>query len=140
MNLKFLRLQTIVTYLFILVLGASLASCASSKPRFGEVGYTEEGKASYYARKFQGRKMANGERYRRSKMIAAHKKLPFGTKVKVTNLNNNRSVKVKITDRGPFVRGRIIDLSEAAARKLGYINDGVAPVKMTVIQKASKNK
>lgn len=82
--------------------------------------------------------MANGEPYQRHKLTAAHKKLPMGTKVKVTNLANNKSVKVKITDRGPFVRGRIVDLSEAAARRLGYIDNGVAPVKMKVIRPATK--
>ncbi|WP_460880215.1 septal ring lytic transglycosylase RlpA family protein [Pontibacter rugosus] len=113
-----------------------LSSCTSTAPRFGEKGYSEQGKASYYARKFQGRKMANGDKYRRGKLTAAHKELPFGTKVKVTNLQTNKTVKVKITDRGPFVRGRIIDLSEAAAKRVGMMDAGVAPVKMKVIKSA----
>lgn len=82
--------------------------------------------------------MANGDPYRRGKLTAAHKKLPFGTKVKVTNTATNKSVKVKITDRGPFVSGRIIDLSEAAAKRVGLIDAGVAPVKMKVIRPAAK--
>lgn len=112
----------------------SLGSCASSAPAFGEKGYTETGKASYYARKFQGRDMANGEPYRRGKMTAAHRTLPLGTKVKVTNVRTNRSVKVEITDRGPFVKGRIVDLSEKAAKRLDFIKAGVVPVEVKVIQ------
>lgn len=113
-----------------------LSSCVGSAPAFGEKGYTEEGKASYYARKFQGRKMANGDPYRRGKLTAAHKTLPFGTKVKVTNLQTNETVKVKITDRGPFVRGRIVDLSESAAKRVGMLKAGVVPVKVKVVKPA----
>ncbi|WP_162054438.1 septal ring lytic transglycosylase RlpA family protein [Pontibacter pamirensis] len=113
-----------------------LSSCASSEPAFGERGYTEEGKASYYARKFQGRDMANGQPYRRGKMTAAHRTLPLGTKVKVTNVKTNKSVKVKITDRGPFIKGRIVDLSEKAARRLDFIKAGVVPVELKVIKPA----
>ncbi|CAM3390468.1 septal ring lytic transglycosylase RlpA family protein [Pontibacter korlensis] len=113
-----------------------LSSCASSAPGFGEKGYTEEGKASYYARKFQGRKMANGEEYRRGKMTAAHKTLPFGTKVKVTNLQTHKTVKVEITDRGPFVRGRVVDLSEAAAKRVDMMKAGVVPVRVKVVKSA----
>ncbi|RIJ37883.1 septal ring lytic transglycosylase RlpA family protein [Pontibacter oryzae] len=118
------------------VVALCLSSCASSAPAFGEKGYTEEGKASYYARKFQGRKMANGDPYRRGKLTAAHKTLPFGTKVKVTNLQTNETVKVKITDRGPFVRGRIVDLSESAAKRVGMLKSGVVPVKVKVVKPA----
>jgi rare lipoprotein A len=91
---------------------------------------TETGKASYYADKFHGRRTASGERFSQHKMTAAHKTLPFGTKVKVVNLNNGRSVKVTINDRGPFVQGRIIDLSKKAARKMGMIQAGVANVEI----------
>lgn len=90
----------------------------------------EHGKASYYADKYKGRKTSNGETYRHRKMTAAHKTLPFGTKVTVTNLQNRRKVKVKINDRGPFVAGRIIDLSKKAARKLDMVNDGVVTVEV----------
>ena len=100
-----------------------LSSCAANR-------FTEEGKASYYSDKLAGRKMANGEKYRPGKLTAAHKTLPFGTKVKVTNPKTNRSVKVTITDRGPFAPGRVIDLSRKAARKLDIIDTGVAPVKL----------
>jgi rare lipoprotein A len=90
----------------------------------------ETGKASYYADKFQGRTTANGETFRQRKRTAAHKTLPFGTKVKVRNLTNNKTVKVRINDRGPFVAGRIIDLSKKAARKLSMVNAGVTEVEI----------
>ncbi|MCC9165449.1 septal ring lytic transglycosylase RlpA family protein [Pontibacter harenae] len=117
-------------------LTTGFSSCASTPPQHGQRGYTEQGKASYYSRKFQGRKMANGEPYRRRKLTAAHKTLPFGTKVKVTNLQSGKTVRVKITDRGPFISGRIIDLSEAAAKRLNYIKAGVVPVKIKVVRAA----
>lgn len=92
---------------------------------------TETGKASYYADKFQGRKTASGEVFRQRRMTAAHPSIRFGTKVKVKNLDNGRTIKVRINDRGPFVAGRIIDLSRKAAGKLGMTRAGVANVKIT---------
>ena len=91
---------------------------------------TQTGKASYYANEFNGRRTASGEKFRNSKLTAAHKTLPFGTKVKVTNLRNGKSVKVIINDRGPFVAGRIIDLSKKAARKIGIDKEGVGNVQI----------
>lgn len=91
---------------------------------------TETGIASYYADSYDGRKTANGETFRSSALTAAHKKLPFGTRVKVTNLKNGKTVKVRINDRGPFVAGRIIDLTKAAARKIDMLNDGIVQVKI----------
>lgn len=91
---------------------------------------TETGKASFYADKFQGRKTANGEIFRQRKRTAASRTLPFGTKVKVKNLANGRTVKVRINDRGPFVKGRMIDLSRKAARKLGMLDAGVSDVQI----------
>lgn len=91
------------------------------------------GTASWYGAGFQGQKMASGERFDPSAMIAAHRKLPFGTRVIVTNLDNGRTVEVEIKDRGPHVKGRIIDLSQAAARKLGFINAGTARVRIDVV-------
>lgn len=91
------------------------------------------GQASWYGDGFYGNRTANGEIYRPGTMTAAHKSLPFGTRVRVTNLNNSRSVVVRINDRGPYVGGRIIDLSETAAASLGIINSGVAPVKIQVL-------
>ena len=98
----------------------------------------ESGKASYYADKFQGRKTANGETFRQRKRTAAHKTLPFGTKVKVTNLTNHKTVKVRINDRGPFVAGRIIDLSKKAARKLSMVDAGVTEVEIRYKLKKDK--
>ena len=93
----------------------------------------QTGKASFYADKFEGKPTASGEKYRHNKLTAAHKTLPFGTKVKVTNLGNNLTVEVIINDRGPYVDGRIIDLSKSAAEKLGFINQGLADVKIEVV-------
>lgn len=93
----------------------------------------QTGKASFYADKFEGRATASGEKYKHSKLTAAHRTLPFGTLVKVTNLSNNRSVEVRINDRGPFVKGRIIDLSRAAAKQLEFVNAGLANVKLEVV-------
>ena len=94
---------------------------------------TQTGKASFYADKFEGKMTASGEKYKHSKLTAAHKTLPFGTKVRVTNLANNESVEVVVNDRGPYVDGRVIDLSKSAAEKLGYVNKGLAEVKVEVI-------
>lgn len=93
----------------------------------------QTGKASFYADKFEGSPTASGEKYKHSKLTAAHKTLPFGTKLKVTNLANNETVEVVVNDRGPFVENRIIDLSKSAAEKLGFVNKGVADVKLEVI-------
>ncbi|NEP40706.1 MAG: septal ring lytic transglycosylase RlpA family protein [Okeania sp. SIO2G4] len=95
--------------------------------------FQDQGWASWYGPGFHGNLSASGERYNQYAMTAAHKTLPFGTKVRVTNLNNGSSVVVRINDRGPFIRGRVIDLSAAAARILGMIHSGVAPVKVEVI-------
>ena len=96
---------------------------------------TETGNASYYADAFKGRKTASGATFRQGKKTAAHKTLSFGTKVTVTNLNNGRRTKVRINDRGPFVQGRIIDLSKKAAKKIDMINAGVVPVKISYKRK-----
>lgn len=110
-------IKTICFFIIILT-----ASCA---PKI-----TESGKASYYANEFRGRKTANGETFRQSKKTAAHRTLPFGTKVIVKNLSNGRTVKVRINDRGPFVKGRIIDLSKKAARRINMIEAGVTDVEI----------
>ncbi len=91
---------------------------------------TETGKASYYADKFDGRKTASGAIFHNSQLTAAHRTLPFGTKVKVINIRNGKSVEVRINDRGPFVAGRMIDLSKKAARKIDIVKDGVGTVKI----------
>ncbi len=93
------------------------------------------GKASYYADKFHGRRTANGELFDMYELTAAHKTLPFGTVVEVTNLVNNRSVIVRINDRGPFVAGRIIDLSKQAAEAIDMIHLGVVEVEVKILQR-----
>jgi len=90
------------------------------------------GVASWYGGQFHGRKTANGERYNMNELTAAHKTLAFGTKVRVTNKSNGKSVVVRINDRGPYVGKRIIDLSRGAASQIGMINSGVANVTLEV--------
>lgn len=94
---------------------------------------TQTGKASFYADKFEGRPTASGEKYKHNKLTAAHKSLPFGTLIRVTNLKNNLSVEVTVNDRGPYIEGRIVDLSKSAAEKLEFINIGLADVKVEVV-------
>ena len=96
-------------------------------------GDTEKGIASWYGKKYHGRLTANGERYDMHKLTAAHRTLPFGTVVEVTNLENGRKVRVRINDRGPFVKGRIIDLSYKAAGELAMVHSGVARVRIEVV-------
>ena len=118
----------------VVALILSLAGCASGTytSRYGKagppVGWKERGIASWYGGKFHGRRTASGEPYNMYDLTAAHRWLPFGTLVRVTNLRNHRSVVVRINDRGPFVKNRIIDLSYAAARALDMIKSGTAPV------------
>jgi rare lipoprotein A len=117
-------------WLVLVVLTSLLAACSDGKSAF-----TQSGQGSYYADKFEGRKTASGTTYRGSKRTAAHNTLPFGTVIRVTNPRNHRSVKVTVTDRGPHVKGRIVDLSRKAARKIGIIDAGVAPVQLKVVKK-----
>jgi rare lipoprotein A len=91
-----------------------------------------DGVASYYGDRFHGRTTASGARFDKNALTAAHKTLEFGTRVTVTNKVNGRSVDVVITDRGPYIRGRTIDLSKAAAREIGMLGAGVAPVRMEI--------
>jgi rare lipoprotein A len=93
----------------------------------------QTGAATFYADRFHGRKTASGERYDRGELTAAHRTLPFGSVVRVINLRNDRSVLVTINDRGPFSRGRVIDVSRAAAKKLDMIRDGVVKVRVEVL-------
>jgi rare lipoprotein A len=99
---------------------------------------TEKGKASYYANSFDGRRTASGETFHQRRLTAAHKTLPFGTRVTVINISNGKSVKVRINDRGPFAPGRIIDLSGKAASRLGMLNTGVANVEIKYKKKKGK--
>jgi rare lipoprotein A len=129
----------------VLLAGAlgTLAACAShpAAVRSGipqappAAGWTEEGVASWYGGRdgFEGKPTASGEIYDSSLLTAAHRDLPLGTVVDVTNLDNDRTVRVRINDRGPFVFGRVIDLSRAAAAKIGLIGPGTGPVRVTVV-------
>ena len=113
----------------VLALGV-LSACAVLP-----VGWTgrQAGLASWYGPGFHGRRTASGTVHTGAALTAAHRSLPFGTRVRVTNLRNGRTVVVVVDDRGPFVRGRVIDLSRAAVRRLGMVRDGVVPVRLEVI-------
>lgn len=118
---------------------ALVVSCGGKKlpppvPPSEVDGYTEKGMASWYGNPYHGRKTASGERYDMYQMTAAHQTLPFGTVVRVTNLENGEKVEVRINDRGPFKKGRIIDLSYASAKKLDMIGPGVVKVKVVVVK------
>jgi rare lipoprotein A len=126
----------------ILAALAALAffGCAHKKrprlpaPPAPSVGRSETGLASWYGHPYHGRPAANGEIYDMEKLVAAHRTLPFETWVRVVNLTNQKSVEVRIIDRGPFVGGRIIDLSHAAAKEIDLIGPGVGPVRVEVIR------
>ena len=109
------------------------AKHGKTPPAPAPVGYMEEGNASWYGNPFHGRRASNGEVYDMYKLTAAHRTLPFETMVRVTNLNNGKSTTVRITDRGPFVSNRIIDLSLAAAREIESVGPGVVPVRIEVL-------
>lgn len=126
--------------LIILMMSVLIAGCASrpsattSTTPKGLVGFTEKGQASYYGSKHQGKKTASGEPFKQELKTAAHKTIPFGAMVKVTNVDNEKSVVVRINDRGPFVRGRIIDLSSSAFNVIGSTAKGVLKVEIEVIK------
>jgi rare lipoprotein A len=120
--------------LSLVLAGASLTGCALPR-QFGERPVAaERGDASYYAHDFHGRKTASGEEFDMHELTAAHRTLPMGTRVRVTNLDNGRDVVVRINDRGPFKRGRVIDVSYEAAKKLDMVAAGVAPVRVEVLR------
>jgi len=99
---------------------------------------SESGLASYYGDEFQGRRTAYGDTYDKSKLTAAHKRHPYGTMIRVTRLDNKKSVVVKVTDKGPYIKGRVIDLSKKAAEKLGMLGDGTAEVEIVVVKRVTK--
>jgi len=112
-----------------------LSGCAGGSGKLStDPGSVQEGGASYYAHKFHGRQTASGEIYNENDMTAAHKTLAFGTTVRVTNLANGKDVVVRINDRGPFVEGRIIDLSYKAAGKLDMISAGVIKARVEILR------
>ncbi len=124
-----LRLDKILAVMVIVFLSAC-AQTPQPPPAPDRAVFTQTGVASWYGKSHHGRTTANGEKFDMEALTAAHRTLPFGTIVKVTNLSNNRSVTVRINDRGPYVAGRIIDLSARAARDLGIIENGVARVRL----------
>lgn len=118
----------------LLAISAWLAGCSARRPTDGpQRKVVDRGIASWYGPKFHGRLTANGEVYDMDGLTAAHKTLPFDSIVEVVNLDNGRSVTVRINDRGPFIRGRVIDLSRAAAKKMGLIGPGIARVEVVLI-------
>ncbi|MBK7930340.1 MAG: septal ring lytic transglycosylase RlpA family protein [Bryobacterales bacterium] len=120
----------------LIAIAFTLASCGGKRARIARpprIGTTESGIASWYGPPYHGRRAANGEVYDMERFTAAHRTFAFNTWVRVRNLDNKKEVDVRITDRGPFVRGRIIDLSKAAARHIDLLGPGIAKVKLTVI-------
>lgn len=133
------RLARFKPYQFLtLAILLVLVSCTSSKTAekieppttYSQI---QHGIASWYGKPFHGRRMANGQRFDMNKMTAAHRHLPFGTRVEVTNLQNAQTVVVVITDRGPFIKNRILDVSRKAAQDLGFIGAGTARIEMKVL-------
>ena len=130
----FFRLSTAkLGYLAAGVFIAALLSCATRPDRVEKPHYEAVGLASYYSGKFHGRRTASGERYDMHDLTAAHPVLGFGSRVEVINLKNGRKVQVRVNDRGPYKKGRIIDLSYAAAKKLGMLNSGIARVRISLL-------
>ena len=129
------KVKIIFLSLFVIF---SLSSCGSlfgkkkdrsdTSAKAGE--YSETGIASYYGDKYEGRPTASGEKFRQKLLTAAHRTLPFGTMVTVTNLKNQKKIRVRINDRGPFVKGRIIDVTRKGAEMLDFVRDGLVEVKI----------
>jgi rare lipoprotein A len=125
-----------LTRYLLICIAFVISGCGTISPRSDTnwVGYKESGKASYYANSHQSKKTASGELYKQELKTAAHKVLPFGSLVKVTNVDTAKTVIVKINDRGPFVKGRIIDLSKSAFTEISSISNGVIDVQIEVIE------
>lgn len=119
--------------ILFLLLAVLFISADDLEQPYNRIGYAQEGNASYYADKFHGRKTANGEIYDMYDMTAAHPRIKFNTKIKITNLKNDKTVIVRVNDRGPYSAGRIIDISKAAANELDMIRSGVILVKTEII-------
>lgn len=129
--------KTIKTNFLFLILLVTISACSQSQSASNTNQITANNKigiASYYANKYQGRQTANGERFNQNALTAAHKTLRFGTWVKVTNIKNGKSVKVRINDRGPFVKGRVIDLSKSAFSAIENPSLGVVKVSLEIIE------
>lgn len=129
------------------VLALALASCSattlagteSEKKVAIATGKAQQGKASWYGARFHGRKTASGERYNMNAYSAAHRSHAFGTKICVRNTRNGKGVALRVNDRGPFIRGRVVDVSRVAANRLGMMRSGVVPVRVYVVDKQTKS-
>jgi rare lipoprotein A len=133
----YVRVHVVVPILCLIVLAVALAAAEDTRtplPAARGSSVAETGIASWYGDPYHGRHAANGEIYDMEKMTAAHKTLPFNTWVRVLNLDNRKEVRVRINDRGPFIDGRIIDLSRAAARSIGLLIPGITPVAVEVLE------
>lgn len=126
----FLSNKNLGAPLFVLAMLVLLSSCAPYQARKTTPRYHAVGMASWYGPGFHGRKTSSGESYNQRDMTAAHRTLPFGSTIKVTNIDNGKACVVRINDRGPFIRGRIIDLSKAAAAEIDMIGTGTARVEL----------
>jgi len=136
----FMRLTRFTTLLLLALLALLVSGCADRQPaqpakapKATQEHFSQSGKASYYARMHHGQRTANGETHDQNALVAAHRSLPFGTRVRVTNEHNGKQVVVRINDRGPFRRGRIIDLSRAAAAQLDMLKTGVIRVRIETL-------
>jgi len=123
-----------VLALTVLSVCSALGDRVAVRPEARNAATTETGLASYYGTKYHGRPTASGEVFNMNDLTAAHPRLAFGTRVKVTHLANHKSITVRINDRGPFVKGRVIDLSQAAAHELQMIQSGLAAVKLEIVE------
>ncbi len=129
------KVKIIFLFLSLVVVSSSCTSLfGKKKDSFENTGKTgkhsETGIASYYADKYEGRPTASGEKFRQKLLTAAHRTLPFGTMVTVTNLKNQKKIRVRINDRGPFKAGRVIDVTRKGAEMLGFVRDGLTEVKI----------
>jgi len=122
--------------LLIFVFSITILGCSSiqTESESNWVGYTETGIASFYGDKHQFKKTASGELYNHDLKTAAHREIPFGSKLEITNLDNGKSVVARVNDRGPFVKGRIVDLSKSAFSSIGNTSSGLINVKIVVIE------
>jgi len=141
-----ITMRFVLKTLVVMFIATFMWSCSSVQPKsnsaepttasnLNRAGYVETGKASFYADKHQLKKTASGERYDHKLNTAAHRTLPFGTNVRVTNMANGKSIVVKINDRGPFIKNRILDLSQSAFDSIADVSSGIIEVKIEVIAK-----
>ncbi len=140
MSIASMRIERLVTMSTVIGLFIVMTACLASRQSADGGLDAVRGEASYYGDKFAGRTTASGEPFDPEAMTAAHRSLPFGSRVRVTRVGGNQSVTVRINDRGPYADNRIIDLSQAAARELGMIDEGVVEVQIEVVDTPSNDK